>query len=48
MPLMTIGDWLFLLEQYAVEAQNERLAIHPATVLRWVESLRDDHPELHG
>jgi hypothetical protein len=39
---MTVGEWLFLLEQYALSVGNEGLVIHPETVLRWIESVRRD------
>jgi hypothetical protein len=46
MPLMRVADWVFLLEQYATEAANTKLVIHPETVLRWIENMREDHPDL--
>jgi hypothetical protein len=40
---MQVEDWLFLLEQYAVACENDRLVVHPVTVLRWIEAVKDDH-----
>ena len=45
-PLMPVRAWLFVMEQYATEVANQKMVIHPETVLRWLEHMKDDHPEL--